>query len=98
MYNPPMRDERPGTSHVLDVHDYQIASAPGQPAGIFWVDGQILMAAHDSPREAVLLARGAILVGTLRFEPDPLEASHPGRDVRRISTADARAMMQRSHN
>ena len=80
-----MRDEAPKT-HVLDVHDHEWTHAPGHPAGVFWLDGRSVMAAHESRAERRLLAQGAILVATLLFERDPLEGVHPGRPVERLST------------
>ena len=93
-----MREEKPGTSHILDVHDYHHASVVGRPAGIFWLDGRCVMAAHDSGAEEALLARGAILVGTLRFDRDPLEGSHPGRTVHRLPASAVHRMQERSEN
>lgn len=53
----------------------------GQPAGIYWLDGRSVLAGHGSDAEAYLLAQGAILAATLRFEPDPLEKNHRGRRI-----------------
>ena len=74
--------------HILDIHDRQHESVVGRPAGIFWLDGRCVMAAHDTAREEGLLAIGAILVGTLRFDPDPLESVHPGATVERVASTD----------
>jgi hypothetical protein len=74
--------------HILDIHDRQHGSVVGRPAGIFWLDGRCVMAAHDTIAEARLLEIGAILVGTLRFDPDPLESVHPGVAVERVASAD----------
>ena len=82
-----MREEiEPG--HILDIHDRQHESVVGRPAGIFWLDGRCVMAAHDTIAEARLLEIGAILVGTLRFDPEPLESVHPGATIDRIASAD----------
>ena len=72
------------TNHILDVHDRLHESVAGRPAGIFWLDGRCTMAAHGTRTEARLLEQGAILIGTLRFDPDPLEAVHPGALVDRV--------------
>jgi hypothetical protein len=73
--------------YFLDVHDRHWSGGLGQPAGIYWLDGRSVMAAHASRAEEWLLERGAILVGTLLFERDPLESSHPGRPIERIPAA-----------
>ena len=77
--------------HILDIHDRQHESVVGRPAGIFWLDGRCVMAAHDTAVEASLLEDGAILVATLRFDPDPLESSHPGATVERVASSDLAA-------
>jgi hypothetical protein len=81
-----MRDDTE-TEYFLDVHEYSWTGTVGQPAGIFWIDGTSVIAAHASRTEQQLLARGAILVATLLFGRDPLEASHPGRAVERVSAS-----------
>ena len=55
------------------------AFEPG--AGIYLVGAELHFATLDSPREAELVAAGALRVGTLRFDADPRERSHPGRRV-----------------
>ena len=56
----------------------------GQPAGIYWLEGASIIAGHGSDAEAHLIGAGAILVATLRFDPDPLEKIHRGRTVTRV--------------
>lgn len=51
-------------------------------AGVFLVGHELRFATLDSVREAELVAAGALRVGTLRFDADPRERSHPGRPVR----------------
>ncbi len=57
----------------------------GQPAGIYWLDGHTILAAHGSVAEDHLLDQGAILVATLRFDACIFERSHAGRVVDRVS-------------
>jgi hypothetical protein len=57
----------------------------GRPAGIYWLDGKSLIAAHGSPAEEYLVELGAVLVATLCFDGDPLERSHYGRRVERLA-------------
>ena len=93
-----MRDEQP-IEHILEIRDYRWSGTPGRPAGIFWLDGRSVMAEHDSAHEAELLQRGAILVGTLRFDRDPLESTMHGRRVERMHAARiAREMRVSTHN
>ncbi|MGH7459637.1 MAG: hypothetical protein ACREMA_01245 [Longimicrobiales bacterium] len=56
----------------------------GRPAGIYWLNGSTRFAGHGSPAEEYLIELGAILVGTLRFDSDPLERTHPGRPVEAV--------------
>lgn len=83
---------------LFAVYDFRWAGTAGRPAGIFWLDGRCVMAGHGSPLEERLIEQGAILVGTLRFDPDPLEASHPGHAVDRMTTGAAVALSQISGN
>lgn len=77
--------EGPGFEHPVD--DINWTAGIGQPAGIYWVEGRTQIAAYHSPAEAALLRRGAVLVATLLFGPDPLERGHVGRAVRRVDPA-----------
>jgi hypothetical protein len=81
-----MRDEL-GTEYFLDVHEHQWAHGVGHPAGIYWLNGRSVIAAHSSRAEQVLIDHGAILVATLLFEPDPLEGRHEGHCVERLGRA-----------
>lgn len=65
----------------------------GRPTGIYWLDGASLFAVHGSLAEDELVARGAILMATLRFDGDPLEQSHRGRTV---DTVPAHMLARRS--
>jgi hypothetical protein len=79
----------PGYEHP--VHDISWTTSVGAPAGVYWLGGRSLIAAHESSAEAWLVAQGAVLVATLRFDADPLEARHPGRRVERLPAAAASA-------
>lgn len=79
----------PGYEHL--VHDLKWTTGLGEPAGVYWLDGRSLIAAHESPAEAWLVANGAILVATLRFDADPLETRQDGRVVDRLTPAEASA-------
>lgn len=73
----------PGFEQYQD--DINWTAGVGQPAGIFWLGGRCVMAAHDSAAEERLLDLGAVLVGTLRFDADPLETVHRRGMVERFS-------------
>jgi hypothetical protein len=79
--------EETGTEYFLDVHEYEWSGTSGQPAGLFWIAGRSVIAAHASSAEERLLAQGAILIATLLFGRDPLESSHGGRTIDRITAA-----------
>lgn len=66
-------------------HEINWTVGVGRPAGVYWLEGRSVIAAHESPGEERLLAQGAVLVATLRFDRDPLDASHGGRAVERVS-------------
>jgi hypothetical protein len=66
-------------------HEINWTQGVGRPAGVYWHHGRSVIVAHGSPGEEVLMAQGAVLVATLLFERDPLEARHPGRTVQRIA-------------
>lgn len=73
------RYERP--EYEYPIRGLNWTAGVGQPAGMYWLDGRTLIAGHGSLAEDYLLAMGAIHIGTLRFDADPLERSHPGRVV-----------------
>jgi hypothetical protein len=73
----------------FEQHEISWTTGVGRPAGIYWLAGRPLIAAHDSPGEARLLAAGAVLVATLRFDPDPLDSVQHGRTVERVSARSA---------
>jgi hypothetical protein len=77
----------PGFEQYQD--DINWTAGVGQPAGIFWLGGRCVMAAHDSAAEQRLLDLGAILVATLRFDADPLERVHRTGTVERIGAQRA---------
>jgi hypothetical protein len=74
--------EAPKYEHPID--DINWTSGVGKPAGVYWLAGRSVIAAHDSAAESGLLERGAILIATLRFDRDPLESVHPDRTVERL--------------
>lgn len=74
--------EKPEYEYPIDGLNW--TAGLGRPAGIYWLNGESVIAAHHSPAEAYLLAMGGILIATLRFDPDPTEKSHRGRTVERV--------------
>jgi hypothetical protein len=78
------------------VDDINWTAGVGQPAGMYWLDGRVVMAAHESVAEQRLLLRGALLVATLRFDPDPLERVLHGRRVERVAAGPASRALLRS--
>jgi hypothetical protein len=66
-------------------HEINWTAGVGRPAGVYWLDGRSVIVAHESPGEERLLSEGAVLVATLRFDRDPLDASHAGRTVERVA-------------
>jgi hypothetical protein len=66
------------------IHGLNWTAGIGQPAGIYWLNGACVIAAHHSAAEQYLLQIGAILVATLRFDADPLERSHAGRPIQKV--------------
>jgi hypothetical protein len=58
-------------------------------AGIFFLDGACHFAARRSTAEQELLERGALLIGSVRFDTAPHEASHAGRAVHPLTAREA---------
>ncbi|HEX2168536.1 MAG TPA: hypothetical protein VHG09_14975 [Longimicrobiales bacterium] len=81
------KPEDPGLEYYQD--DINWTAGVGHPAGIFWLAGRCVMAAHESAAEERLLELGAVLVGTLRFDADPLETVHRKGSVERIGVSRA---------
>jgi hypothetical protein len=79
--------EAPKYEHPVD--DINWTAGVGQPAGVYWLGGESRLAAHESAAERYLLEQGAILIATLRFDPDPAESVHRSGRVERISAAGA---------
>jgi hypothetical protein len=79
--------EDPGFEQYQD--DINWTAGVGRPAGIFWLGGRCVMAAHDTAAEERLLELGAVLIGTLRFDADPVETVHRRGRVERMSAARA---------
>lgn len=88
------KPENPGFEQYQD--DINWTEGVGQPAGIFWLGGRCVMAAHESAAEERLLDLGAVLVGTLRFDADPVETVHRRGNVERMSAARAQREFQTS--
>ncbi|MEX1182792.1 MAG: hypothetical protein WEF86_06120 [Gemmatimonadota bacterium] len=74
------------------VDDINRTAGVGRPAGVYWLDGGSIIAGHDTPAEARLVAAGAVLVATLRFDPDPAERMQRGRAVRRLTHLQVRSL------
>ena len=83
----PKKYEAPKYEHPVD--DINWTAGVGQPAGVYWLDGRSVIAAHDSAAESALVDRGAILIATLRFGRDPLETRHHGGIVELLSAPAA---------
>ncbi|MBR9989004.1 MAG: hypothetical protein KFH98_04565 [Gemmatimonadetes bacterium] len=79
--------EEPGFEQYRD--DINWTAGVGRPAGIFWLGGRCVMAAHETAAEDRLLELGAVLVGTLRFDADPLESMHRTGRVDRMAAERA---------
>ena len=58
---------------------------PGQPAGIYLLDGVTRVAARWSAAERALLEAGALYVATLCFGGSPYERTRPGALVERVA-------------
>jgi len=87
-----MKEQNPEGLPEKPKYEYPIqginwTAGIGRPAGIYWLGGDSIIAAHGSQAEDYLVEQGAILMGTLRFDSDPLERSHPGRRVQRVRAA-----------
>jgi hypothetical protein len=70
-------------------HEINWTVGVGRPAGVYWFGGRSVIVAHDSPGEARLVAEGAVLVATLRFDADPLETVHRTGTVERVGARRA---------
>jgi hypothetical protein len=81
------------SKYEYPIDDINWTAGVGRPAGVYWLDGRSIIAAHDSEAESVLIQRGAILIATLRFDRDPLESLHHGRTVERMSAHAAAAAL-----
>jgi hypothetical protein len=77
-------DPRKRDGFEYEHHDIDWTAGVGRPAGVYWLHGRAVLAAHESPGEERLLALGAVLVATLRFDRDPLDASLRDRTVERV--------------
>jgi hypothetical protein len=78
--------EAPKYEHPVD--DVNWTAGLGQPAGVYWLAGRSLIAAHDTVAEQRLLEQGAILIATLRFDAAGLETV---RRTGRVERLGARA-------
>jgi hypothetical protein len=77
-------DPRKQDGFEYEHHEINWTAGVGRPAGVYWLDGRSVIVAHESPGEERLLAEGAVLIATLRFDRDPLESSHRRRSVERV--------------
>jgi hypothetical protein len=68
----------------FEHHEINWTTGVGRPAGVYWLAGRSVIVAHESPGEDRLLAEGAVLVATLRFDRDPLETLQRGHAVQRV--------------
>lgn len=71
------------------IHDINWTSGVGRPAGVYWLDGTIVIAEHDSPAERRLLDRGGVPVATLRFDADPYERVRSTGSLERVERVPA---------
>lgn len=78
-----------GTGFEQYQDDINWTAGVGRPAGVYWLDGRTVIAAHQSPAEENLVGRGAVLVATLRFDADPRERVHRHGTVERMRPATA---------
>ena len=67
--------------YAYPIHDINWTGGLGQPAGIYWLGGRSVIAAHGSAAEDRLLDLGAILMATLRFDGGVYERSFADRPV-----------------
>jgi hypothetical protein len=58
-------------------------------AGIYFLEGRTHMAGHSTPAERSLLARGALLVASIRFDRAAHEAFLPGHPLRELDVREA---------
>ncbi len=82
-----MKYEKP--EYELPIPGVAWTRGAGHPAGVFLLDGRCYFVALDSPAERVLVEGGALHMANVRFDPEPLERSHPKRSVRLVEPAVA---------
>jgi hypothetical protein len=68
-----------------DHHEINWTTGVGEPAGVYWHLGRSVIVAHESAGEERLLAEGAVLIATLRFDADPLETVHRNGSIQRMA-------------
>ena len=68
-----MKFESPKYEFPIQWRDW--CTGAGHPAGIWWLAGRTYLAGFGSLAEQRLAEAGAFHVGTLQFEPDPLEGT-----------------------
>jgi len=71
------RKEFVATDEQNPIFGFHWSAGAGQPAGMFWFDGRVVLAGLGTRAEAWLLDRGAIEVGTLRFDAYRADAERP---------------------
>jgi hypothetical protein len=95
-----MKPNQPRPQQSVPLPSSAWAYGIHQGAGIYFLDGACHVAAHESPMEAALAERGALLIAVLRFEPEPLDGVRPGHRVQAVGSgrAAARFAADRSPN
>lgn len=76
--------ESPFSKFVLPAPDIVWRPALESGAGVYLVGTDLHFVTPGSAREMELADAGALRVGTLRFDGDPLERAHACRAVRAI--------------
>lgn len=86
-----LKSEKP--EYEIPVEGVAWTRGAGHPAGVFLLDGRCYFVARGSPAEEVLADRGALHVANVKFDAEPLERSHTGREVRSLSAGEAARLL-----
>lgn len=81
-YELPMRSKRP--QYELPIAGSAWTRGAGHPAGIYFLEGRCHVAAWSSAAEQDLVARGALRIADLHFDPDPRETGRGSGPVRAL--------------
>lgn len=76
--------ESPFSKYFLPAPDIVWRPDIEAGAGVYLVGVELHFVSPGSARELELAAAGALRVGTLRFDGDPLERVHPRRAIRAV--------------